>query len=176
MSRAFLPFISHSFKFISTKDKIRDTEQMSKISLLKAASVDSIALNQGIQEIPLRKPHYLGQRIKSALRLQLSVSSQIIEKCADDILIIESSRLFKIWYAGGVWCRIAGYNARDVVGCTLGIIQGEGTDPDEIRPMYSSIAHPKSHSSTLITYKKWLSAFCDIRSGRTPCRHTQRQA
>lgn len=57
-------------------------------------------------------------------------------------------------YVNTTLCRVTGYDAEELIGRNLRMLQGSGTDPDAVRAIAVALAHGDEHRTVVRNYRK----------------------
>lgn len=86
-------------------------------------------------------------------------ASAIAHISLDAIVITESISPYRVTYVNQAWVNLCGYTRDDIVGCTLGCIQGINTQSSTLKLLASNLKMNIDTSLTITNYKKSGEAF-----------------
>ena len=95
---------------------------------------------------------FVPAKVSGIFRWKRTLNS-CLENDARESLVVEKCAPYKILHASSRWCSLAGYVAADLVGSSIDILRGPGTEAQEFNNILSCIARSEKHSSTLVTYR-----------------------
>ena len=75
------------------------------------------------------------------------------------VVITESVSPYRVTYVNQAWVNLCGYSRDDVIGCTLGCIQGRDTNTSKLQQLTSNLIKGIDCSVRLTNYKKSGEAF-----------------
>ena len=75
------------------------------------------------------------------------------------VVITESVSPYRVTYVNQAWVNLCGYSRDDIIGCTLGCIQGTETNTSKLHQLTSNLIKGIDCSVRLTNYKKSGEAF-----------------